>query len=272
MKRTRRFPVWVRWTVPMTGAWLLLTIAAALSGCDGTPCCVITMPDQDFRVIEQYVCPHCPDAGVHSLFAFGFYEGGDKSKPCQCDSSDPCLMGIKMVTGPTPKTSSTFQQNPTYSNVYQNPSGGYYLPVKPANVDGSNQIKLRLIVSPEEGCTPLKQEATVEAVVDGKTVHELCLQHNDMPPSAAYWTGDVKVFGKWVTVHHIIHENPFRINVTHGGKTALNLQPQVPSNVHKGLQANGKWAFEIPDETTRKQYLNSGKALCIKVYLSCNCP
>jgi hypothetical protein len=229
------------------------------------------MPGEEFRVVEQYVCPKCPDVGVHALFAVGYFKGGDPSKPCTPSMFDFGMIGVSMVTGLTPDTASESQQNTAYPNVWQSPPSGYYLGVKPANVDANNQIKLRLSASGETGCPYVKQEATVEAVVDGQSFHELCLQHNDMPPSAAFWTGDVNLFGKWVTVYHVVHDNPFPISVTHKGKTD-NLDPHVPSTVHKGLAANGKWTFGIPDPAKRQEYINSGEKLCVKVYLSCNCP
>jgi len=263
---------WTTFTVTI-GATVFISIALFLPlGC--LPCCPKIVTGHEFRSVEKFVCPECPDNRVHLYFKVRYAkEKPDGTDDGKCAPKDH-VIGVQMCTGNTFNPHSSIFKHPEQGfMVCENPSGGYFQTVRPPNQDDGRRIKIRLVATGDKKCKEnvLRRYVTVKAASRGDN-HLLCFPFNDMPSGSVYWMGNADVFGKGVIVTHVVNQNPFSIHVYHAGEEAKNLGSGQMSNAHRDTVASGRWVLDIADPGVRAQYIREQKELCVRVYVTCRCP
>jgi len=237
---------------------IVFVVGLILLNCKGEPCCPKI---EFFKAKYKWLCKACDP--VNRLF-FKITYKTDGKKGCQF--SGPGLMQLKNVT--ENKTYSTSNFKNTGTGVWENIPGGAMATV-------ADDSTIKLIASGDNECAQPVDEKEIEVkVVRHFTVSSetLCFKYNDNPWPAGFWEGTTDIFGPGVVAFRVVNVNPWAVRFTHKGiTTPQDIGPGMTSDIFQKTSPNGKWVISIPNKNFFNQAVDSGRELCVRIMLSCNC-
>lgn len=272
------------------GTAVLFVLAAAFLGSaceDGEPplCCPYV---SEFSPVHEYVCIKCLDVGP-SITAVVKHADLGNGKACAPAKGKPTIEIARV--GATGQPWTKFDNDPVGSGIYKTPQGGAQLPMQDTSTfrlsvtASDSRCPSEVDVAKKVGVEPVPHEIKITAVKSGITHKELCFGSPDQAPDCT-WQGNTKLFGKGVVIDRVENPSvqtsvhaPVLLNIDHAGKTVEIDPGQDDGGLYQGVDPNGFWAYEIPEEEPDWDVdwvgcdeVDPDRKLCADVYLDCNCP